>query len=134
MTTSVPSIDEQHRRLIDLINAVHETVQKGRGGDDLMRQLNYLGEYAQEHFAHEEGIMVTHRCPIAGKNKEAHARFLRDYQALVQSAHQNGPTPELGQDVKKLLGDWLNGHICKIDTNLRGCHPHSPAAPTYFAR
>ncbi|MBK8476111.1 MAG: bacteriohemerythrin [Opitutaceae bacterium] len=122
MTTSVPSIDEQHRRLIDLINAVHETVQKGRGGDDLMRQLNYLGEYAQDHFAHEEKIMVTHHCPIAGKNKEAHARFLRDYQALVQSAHQHGPTPELGQDVKKLLGDWLTSHICKIDTNLRGCH------------
>ncbi len=123
MSTSVQSIDEQHQRLIDLINAVHETVQKGRGGDELMRQLNYLGEYAQDHFAHEEGIMASHRCPVATQNKEAHARFLRDYQALVQSAHQHGPTAELAQDVKKLLGDWLSSHICKIDTNLRGCHP-----------
>ncbi len=123
MTTSVQSIDQQHQRLIDLINAVHETVQKKRGGDELMRQLNYLGEYAQDHFAHEEGIMTTHRCPVAAQNKEAHARFLRDYQALVQAAHQHGPTAELAQDVKKLLGDWLNSHICKVDTNLRGCHP-----------
>ncbi len=124
MATHVPTIDQQHKRLIDLINAVHDTVQKGRGGDELMRQLTFLGEYAQDHFAHEETIMETHRCPVAGKNKEAHARFLRDYQELVQKAHSDGPTPELAVAVKKLLGDWLNSHICKIDTNLRGCHAH----------
>jgi hemerythrin-like metal-binding protein len=123
MTTSVPTIDEQHQKLIELINAVHATVQKGRGGDELMRQLHFLGEYAQEHFSHEESVMDSHRCPIAGKNKEAHARFLGDYQNLVQQAHANGPTPELALAVKKLLGDWLNSHICKVDTNLRGCHP-----------
>jgi hypothetical protein len=25
-----------------------------------------------------------------------------------------------------MLADWLTSHICKIDTNLRGCHTAEP--------
>ncbi len=126
MTTRVPSVDEQHQELIRLINAVHETAQKKKGGETLMRQLNFLGEYAQNHFANEEKIMAEHRCPSAGKNKVAHNKFLQDYQDLVQAARQHGPTPELAQKIQKMLGEWLKTHICKIDTGLRGCHPPAP--------
>jgi hemerythrin-like metal-binding protein len=126
MTTSVPSIDEQHKELIRMINAVHETTRKRNGGQELMRQLNHLGEYATSHFAHEEKIMDSHKCPVAGQNKTLHAKFLGDYQRLVAEANQNGPTPQLALAVKEMLADWLSGHICKIDTNLRGCHPPEP--------
>jgi hemerythrin-like metal-binding protein len=126
MTTTVRSIDQQHQELIRLINAVHETAQKRKTGDELMQQLTYLGQYAQNHFAHEEKIMGEHRCPAAGKNKAAHARFLQDYKDLVAQAQQTGPTPQLANSVKEMLAEWLASHICKIDTSLRGCHPSQP--------
>jgi hemerythrin-like metal-binding protein len=126
MTTSVDSIDQQHQELIRLINAVHETANKRKAGNELMKQLNFLGEYAQNHFSHEEKIMDSHRCPVAGKNKAAHAKFLGDYQKLVQEAQRTGPTPELAHAVKEMLAEWLTAHICKVDTNLRGCHPPQP--------
>jgi hemerythrin-like metal-binding protein len=126
MSTGVASVDEEHLELIRLINDLHAACMSGTVTKELMSQLDFLGQYAQTHFAHEENIMAEHRCPAAGKNKAAHAKFLQDYQQLVALAQADGATTRLGIQLKQMLADWLTSHICKIDTNLRGCHTAEP--------
>ena len=129
MTTGVHSIDEQHQELIRRINDLHAACLLGTAREELMEQLDFLGKYATNHFAHEEGVMNEHRCPLRGQNKAAHVKFLHDYQRLVELVNKNGASTKVAIELKKMLADWLTGHICRIDTSLRSCgNGQSPAA------
>ena len=121
MTTSVDSVDSQHRELFDRINQLHAACQSGTGKDELLKMLSFLGDYAKTHFQHEEGVMKQHRCPSFGKNKIAHAQFLRDFGQLYEMVAQEGATTRAVLQLQKMLGDWLRNHVCTVDTGLRQC-------------
>jgi hemerythrin len=59
-------------------------------------------------------------------------RFLNDYGKLVEIVKRDGPSTTAVIQVKELLGNWLNKHICGIDSKLRTCagngHPHRTVA------
>jgi len=124
MSTGVDSIDSQHKILIQRINELHSACLAGTAKDELVEMLGFLGEYAQSHFKHEEGIMDQHQCPVRGKNKAAHVQFLRDYESLVEIVKRDGASTTAVIQLKEMLGNWLKNHICSIDTNLRTCPVH----------
>jgi hemerythrin len=119
MTTGVESVDCQHRELIRHINNLHAACIAGTAKEELITMVQFLGEYAQEHFAHEEGLMQEHRCPMRGQNKAAHAQFLKDYGKLAELVQREGASTTLVIQLKEMLGNWLKNHICKVDTSLR---------------
>ena len=121
MSTGVESVDAQHQELIERINELHSACLAGTAREDLLKLVGFLGDYAQSHFRHEEELMQSHQCPARGKNKAAHAQFLRDYEKLVELIQRDGATTTLVLQVKELLGNWLKNHICSVDTQLRAC-------------
>ncbi|MGO8697394.1 MAG: bacteriohemerythrin [Limisphaerales bacterium] len=121
MTTGVESIDSQHQELIRRINELQEACLAGTAKEELMELLGFLGEYATSHFSHEEEVMQNHHCPARGQNKAAHIQFLNDYQKLVETVKQDGPSTTAVLQIKELLGNWLKRHICSVDTKLRAC-------------
>jgi methyl-accepting chemotaxis protein len=123
MATGVQSIDDQHKELIRLINELHAACLAGTATEKLIPQLEFIGRYAVSHFSHEESTMTRHQCPAAAKNKAAHAKFLADYQRMMGQAKAGGASTRLAIELKQMLADWLSAHICKIDTQLRGCQP-----------
>ena len=124
MSTGDESIDAQHQELITRINELHRACLAGTAREELLKLLGFLGEYAQSHFRHEEEVMQQHQCPIRGRNKAAHVQFLSDYGNLVEIVKRDGPSTTAVLKIKELLGNWLNRHICGIDTKLRGCGGH----------
>jgi hemerythrin-like metal-binding protein len=127
MSTGVSSVDAQHRELIQRINELHADCVAGKAREELMEHLNFLGNYAQSHFAHEEKVMEEHRCPARGQNKAAHAKFLKDYEQVVATVKASGASTKVALLLKRMLGDWLTSHICRIDTSLRNCAANHPA-------
>ena len=121
MSTGVDTVDAQHQELIQRINELHAACVAGTAREELLKMLNFLGEYAQSHFRHEEELMQSHRCPARGQNKAAHVQFLRDYETLAEIIKRDGPSTTAVLQVKDLLGNWLKNHICAIDTKLRTC-------------
>ena len=121
MSTGVSSIDSQHQTLIHQINELHTACLGGTAKEELLRMLGFLGDYAQNHFKHEEGVMQQHQCPARGKNKAAHAQFLQDYTSLVEIVKRDGASTTAVIQLKEMLGNWLKNHICKVDAQLRGC-------------
>ncbi len=121
MSTGDDSIDSQHRELIERINELHNACLAGTAREELLKLLDFLGNYAKSHFSHEEGIMQNHRCPVRGQNKAAHVQFLREYEKLVEIVKRDGPSTTAVLQIRELLGNWLKNHICSIDTNLRNC-------------
>ncbi|HVM60250.1 MAG TPA: bacteriohemerythrin [Verrucomicrobiae bacterium] len=121
MSTGVDSIDAQHQELIANINKLHQACLEGKGREELLKMTDFLGDYATRHFAHEEGVMEEHRCPVRTANKAAHAKFLRDYAQIVEALKRDGPNATVILKLKDLVGDWLKSHICSIDSKLREC-------------
>ena len=121
MTTGVASVDAQHQELIHRVNELHADCVAGKAREELMEHLNFLGNYAQSHFANEEKIMQERRCPASAQNKAAHVKFLRDYERVVAMVNENGATTKAALVLKQMLADWLTNHICRVDTSLRNC-------------
>lgn len=125
MATGFDSIDSQHQVLIDRINELHTACVNGTAKEELLKMLAFLGDYANSHFKHEEGIMQEHQCSAQGKNKAAHALFLKEYGELVEMVKNEGASTKAVLKLEQMLGNWLRNHICKIDTTLRTCvHSH----------
>jgi hemerythrin len=121
MSTGVSSVDTHHQELIQRINELHADCVAGKAREQLMEHLKFLGQYAQAHFAHEEKLMQEHQCPSREANKAAHAKFLRDYQDVMEMVREHGASIKVALRLKQMLGDWLTNHICRIDTGLRSC-------------
>ena len=131
MATGVATVDAQHRELLNRINELHADCVAGKAREELMEHLNYLGRYAESHFAGEEKIMAEHKCPTRGQNQAAHRKFLQDYAQLVAMVQQNGASTKVALLVKQMLADWLTTHICRIDTGLRNCTASAPSGPAH---
>jgi hemerythrin-like metal-binding protein len=128
MSTGILSVDTQHQELIQRINELHADCVAGKAREQLMEHLKFLGQYAQSHFAHEEKIMQEHQCPSRDQNKAAHVKFLQDYEQVVAMVQENGANTKVALILKRMLGDWLANHICRIDTGLRNCPANNQAA------
>jgi len=57
MGVGIPEIDEQHKKLIDLINSVEQAMKLGQGREMLGNWLRALANYALFHFQAEEAYM-----------------------------------------------------------------------------
>jgi methyl-accepting chemotaxis protein len=121
MTTGVESIDHQHQELIEMINRLHRACLERRGQEELSEMMQFLQEYVLRHFEHEEQLMDQHRCPSKAANIAAHRKFLKDFTAIAAEFNAGNTSTTVLLELRKLVGDWLTNHICKIDTKLRTC-------------
>jgi hemerythrin len=124
MAVGDPLIDEQHRTLIQQLNRLVEAMVAGRGRQEVESSLDFLAQYVTDHFGYEEACTERQRCPVAGKNKEAHTRFVESFRQLRAKIRADGPSPALAIEVRRQLSDWLVNHIRKVDTQLGGCMSH----------
>lgn len=106
-------MDQHHKKLIDLINQLHEAMRSGRGRDGVGQALEELGRYVEYHFGAEEKLMKEHRCSGLAEQQAAHGQLIEKVSALRRdfASGQQG----LGVEVLNLLKDWLVNHIQKKD-------------------
>lgn len=108
-----PEIDEQHKRLVGLINQLHEAMKAGGRPEDLMRIMNELVNYTRYHFAHEEKLMQQ-----AGySDLAAHQRVHRSMVEQVEKLRQEAGANRAGFSIKLMgfLKNWLTDHILGSD-------------------
>ena len=109
----IASIDQQHRRLVAMINTLDEGL-KGRYNDPVMRKIFIeLGDYTASHFDYEEALFAEHGYVDAKEHKQEHQALLEqviDYQIRVQKGDIN-----VGPELLDFLKRWLTGHILGSD-------------------
>lgn len=108
----VPELDEEHKKLVIMINSLHDAMKTGKGKDILPQTLDYAAEYALKHFAHEEMLMVKYRYPDYANHKKAHDEFVQ--KVGVYKEQLNSKTLQAVQ-LMKVLQEWLVSHILQID-------------------
>jgi hemerythrin len=123
MSTGAESVDTQHRQLFEIINRLLAGMQTGKAKDEIGGILNDLAGYATTHFSHEERCMAQYRCPVARRNIDAHAAFVRTFSAMKADFDRDGPSATMAIRMQRELSDWIGSHIVGVDVKLKSCIP-----------
>lgn len=115
LSIGVHLIDEQHKMLIQRLNAVHEAVQSYLGQAVIAGALQFLAEYADFHFSAEEKHMEETGYPGLPQQRVEHAGFRKTLVELERDFLEDGATQKLAVDIDTLLISWLIDHIHAVD-------------------
>ncbi len=109
-------IDDQHEKLVSLVNALDAGVRAGYSLNILGSVLDELIRYTREHFTFEEGLMDTYRIPGMEQHKRAHAELTAEVVAYRDKFVNGGGNAAM--PLLRFLRDWLENHILKTDKDL----------------
>ncbi len=117
LETGIDLIDEQHRKLVALINRLAQQHVQGATPTEVQAILCELADYAHYHFETEEGIWQT---GLDGdswliKHQATHQHFFTHIQQL-QSGQR--PFQEVLDDLFSYLIRWLAYHILDNDKRM----------------
>ena len=117
--TGVHKFDEQHKKLFDMVNDLHDAMQKKRSKDAIGSILNRLIEYTGSHFAEEEAAFSKFNYPDQVQHKQHHTKLVG--QVLELHGKFNSGEAVLTQSVIEFLQDWLISHIKGVDKLYGPC-------------
>lgn len=82
--TGLPKVDEQHRKLVDLLNVLASHVAFQTAIPQLNKIFEELADYTVYHFQTEEEIWKTYLGddPAEGEHRATHARFVAEVVRL----------------------------------------------------
>lgn len=109
-------IDNDHQKLIALVNRLHDAMAQGQGKDILGKILDELIRYTREHFKREEDHMQKIRYADFAAHKQEHDKLIKEVVDL-QSKFSAG-NGMLTVQVSGFLRNWLVNHIMKTDKKL----------------
>jgi hemerythrin len=112
-SVNIKDIDAQHKKLIELINRLHDAMRVGQGKAALDAILTDLVAYTQTHFAFEEQLMAKHGYAAAAEHKQAHD-ILTESVLKMQKQYQSGALV-MSVEVLQFLKQWLSAHIMGSD-------------------
>ena len=113
--TGHTEIDEQHKRLLLLGEAVAETLMDSPNHNPAAEQLQALIDFAQEHFAFEEGLMRSAGYPGADQHAKYHSSLLTELRTYCFKAQRCLHTNPVG---RFFLWNWIVPHIDSADRDL----------------
>ena len=112
-SVNVQEIDEQHKKLVQMINDLHEAMVSGHGQDIMRDLVNRIVEYSQVHFATEEKYMELYQFSEYEEHKKEHDVFSREANELNEKMNKFGFV--LPMNVMYFLSNWLTTHILETD-------------------
>jgi len=120
-------IDHDHRKLVDLVNALHTVTSEGRGHEIVNRVLNELISYTTDHLRREESLMASVHFPNLENHKIGHEAFLKSIHDLKKKYDAGSIT--VAAQLSTVLRDWLSLHIRRSDKELLKMLKHAKHPP-----
>ena len=114
LTTGFTEMDEQHREIFDLYNAVRDA----KSGDDAILTVVFLDNYVVQHCAAEEYVMKEASYPRLAEHAEWHHRFRDDVQVLAQRIKKEGARKFLILRLQFSVETCFVQHVRTMDTDL----------------
>jgi hemerythrin len=109
-SVGIAVFDDEHKKLIDLINRLYASATGGGGKLELQRISDELVDYTLNHFRHEEAYFDEWCFPGAQEHIARHQQLQHqvfEYRKQIQGAQG----PELALEMLRFLCDWLERHI-----------------------
>ena len=112
----IPQIDEEHRKLFQMLNEAFELIQLPENAPAVIKNLiPSLKDYAATHFAHEEAYMEQIHDPELPRQHKEHEAFTAKVNSYdLSSVTVENAIPVLNE-LLTYLARWLYGHILGSD-------------------
>ena len=109
----LPEIDDQHRQLVALTNALHDELSAASPRRSAVGEiLEGLVDYTRNHFIVEEVLFQQHDYPETPAHQAQHNRFTEKAMDLLLRFEDG---EEVSTEALDFLKDWLVHHICRVD-------------------
>ena len=118
METGNAQIDAEHKELIQACNNLLAACAAGTVKEKLSQTVDFLKQYTQTHFRHEEGLQIESGYPDYENHKKYHEALMNMVDDLSNRLKIEGPTLQLMGEINKQLGIWLINHIKTEDTKV----------------
>jgi hemerythrin-like metal-binding protein len=118
LAVGIPTIDRQHEELISRLNAIAAAIAQHEGEREIQRTLAFLIDYTKQHFGEEETIMAGAKYPDLVNHRAKHREFIDILNRLEEEYREEGSTKVLAESLHTLLGNWLVGHIARVDVQF----------------
>jgi len=111
----IPSVDSQHRRLIQLTNALFDACMKDKETMDVefREVMKESVDYVLVHFKDEERLMLASKYDRFQEHKQKHELFIKTMLESVQE-YKTGKK-FVPNNFARFLRDWLLDHISISD-------------------
>lgn len=113
---NVEKIDIQHKKMLELVNKLHSSVEERLDKQELERLLIELVEFTRMHFTTENQLMKKYDYPEFVKHQNEHNLLLQHLDNLV-TAVSRGKYPTFYSDYD-ISSDWALVHISEFDKPL----------------
>lgn len=115
LSVNIREVDVQHKKLIAMLNELHDAMMKGKGREVLNNILNGMAEYTVTHFATEERLMREYNYPGYVKHKYEHDQFVKK---VYEFKEKLGKGQISTIEVLNYLSNWLKTHILGSDKKI----------------
>ena len=117
-SVGVADLDDDHKKLISIINRVQEMKDSGKS---MLWALEELEHYAQHHFSSEEAYLADVDYAELVEHKEEHQAF-HDWLKSVRISLSSDPEAGfyLAERINDYLQKWLVNHILETDMKYKG--------------
>ena len=115
----IESIDQQHSKLVEIINLLYETTQPDSSKDELhalvdvldkeARAINKMLEYTVFHFRYEENLLQENQYPEYKSHKQRHDSFTKEV-AMYKKHFDSAENVDVNE-MMSFLKSWLREHI-----------------------
>jgi hemerythrin len=112
-----PLVDEQHRRLISVVNDLL-SVRRQTRPEQIMSTFDFFRYYMVKHLFDEEGLQIHYGYPGYAAHRARHDEFkimLRDFAVELK---ENGPGGNFADRVAADIGGWFMNHVLTEDAKL----------------
>ena len=113
MNTGIEKVDQQHRKLVEIVNRLYTAVEKGKTIKELGPSFNELITYTKTHFADEVRLMKE----VNYEHMQAHDALHKDLTKQVGEYLDKLQSGEMidSSELMMFLKDWLVKHILSED-------------------
>ena len=112
-SVGVKKIDDQHKRLIEIVNDFYTAFTENRNGEKIKEVLNLLIDYTHYHFTAEEQLMVEAKYPDLQEHKKLHNDFVKVVKSFIDDLN-NGKS-SVTYKLMNFLRNWITEHIKEED-------------------
>lgn len=112
-SVKIRELDEQHKKLIGMINRLHDAMLANRGREIQQEIISEMMEYTIYHFTTEEKYMILFGYPDYEAHLLEHEQFTAEAAELKARVDRDALV--LSIMPLTLLRDWLQNHILGSD-------------------
>jgi len=107
----IPSIDEEHKKMVDFLNELEQAIVDKKEADVLEAIFDELASFTITHFSHEENVLEKHSFPELADHKKEHEAFISEVAAMEEvfiEGRKKSPQ-EVLNFLKKEIVDHIQG-------------------------